>query len=60
MLGRKPRIGYQKDPKKKKTKKKSYLSALFISGKKHHVSFNEKIVKFLIYIALRLVIRPKK
>jgi len=59
MLGRKPKIGYQDKKKIKKTKKKSYISSLFVNPKKH-TSINEKVVKFLIYIALRLVIRPKK
>ena len=55
---KKPSTGYEKKPKVKK-KKEKYLSHLFVSPQKK-VSFNEKIVKFLIYLALRLAIRPKK
>ena len=58
MLGKKPKIGYSKKNKIKK-KNKSYISSLFIKPKKH-ISLNEKIIKFLIYIALRLVIKPSK
>lgn len=58
MLGRKPKIGYQNKQKKIK-KRKSYISSLFIKPKKH-ISINEKIIKFFIYIALRIVIKPSK
>ena len=55
---KKPSSGYKKKPKLK-NKKEKYLSYLFVSPQKK-VSINEKIVKFLIYLALRLAIRPKK
>ncbi|MCK5866861.1 MAG: YihY/virulence factor BrkB family protein [Mycoplasmataceae bacterium] len=55
---KKPSSGYSKKPKEKK-KKEKYLSHLFVSPQKK-VTVNEKIVKFLIYLALRLAIRPKK
>ena len=60
-MARKHSTGYEKKPKEKKIKreKKHYVSSLLVSNPKK-VSVNEKIVKFLIYIALRLVIRPSK
>lgn len=60
-MAKKPSTGYEKKPeeKAKKREKKHYVSSLLVSNPKK-VSVNEKIVKFLIYIALRLVIRPSK
>ena len=58
--------GYQKSPKKKKRKffkKSSYISDLVIPHKKggpKKVTLAERIVKLFIYLALRLVIRPRK
>ena len=54
----KPNTGYKKKPKIKK-KKTRYVSSLLIAPTKK-VSLNERIIKFLIYIALRLAIRPRK
>ncbi|NQZ66257.1 MAG: YihY/virulence factor BrkB family protein [Mycoplasmatales bacterium] len=60
-MRKKPSTGYNKKPKKQKEKKKSnYLSSLFINKKNTKISIAEKVVKFLIYISLRLAIRPKK
>ena len=50
--------GYSKK-KKKKIKKPKYFISLFITSPKK-VSFKERIIKFFIYIALRLVVRPSK
>ena len=55
---KKPRTGYDKSKKQKK-KKNHYISSLLVANPKR-VSTQEKIVKFLIYIALRLVIRPRR
>lgn len=54
----KPNTGYEKKKKPKKMKN-HYIGKLLVANPKK-VSLNEKIVKFLIYLALRLVIRPKK
>ncbi len=57
----KPKVGYQKAPVKKKSKKKeSAMHKLFVSPKKKKMPMAEKVVKFIIYFALRLAIRPKK
>ena len=58
-MKRKPNTGYEKKKKHKSKKKNHYVSELLVGNPKK-VSINEKIVKFLIYIALRLVIRPKR
>ena len=55
---KKPSTGYKKTKKVKK-KKNHYIGRLLVANPKK-VSANEKIVKFLIYIALRLVIRPRR
>ena len=55
----KPKVGYQKDPKKSKKSKKSAIHLLFVSPKKK-ISVIEKFIKLIIYVALRLVIRPRK
>ena len=57
-MGKKPNIGYTKK-KKKRSRNKSYISALIIHADKK-VSLMERVVKVLIYMALRLVIKPKK
>lgn len=63
MAKRKPHVGYEKKHNPKATlgkKERSYLSSIIISnGNMHKVSLTEKIIKFIIYIALRIVIRPK-
>ena len=56
---RKPKVGYQKDIKKTKKTKKSAIHLLFVSPKKK-ISMIEKFIKLIIYVALRLVIRPRK
>lgn len=58
-MGKKPSTGYKNKNNKKRSKKKSYISALVISGDKK-ISLMERVVKVLIYMALRLVIRPKR
>ena len=55
---KKPSTGYEKRKKPKKNKN-HYIGNLLVANPKK-VSFNEKLVKFLIYLALRLVIAPKK
>lgn len=55
---KKPKTGYDKQ-KKKKNKKNHYIGNLLVANPKK-VSSQEKLVKFLIYIALRLVIRPRR
>ena len=61
---KKPSTGYDKKkaPKvegAKVKKKRSYVSSLIVSPHKQ-VTITEKVVKFLIYIALRLVLPPRK
>jgi len=58
MARRKINKGYDKK-KKKKQHKHTYVAHLFLAKPKE-VSTTERIVKLLIYIALRLVIRPSK
>lgn len=58
-MWKKPSTGYDKKPKKRRKMKQHYIGSLLIANPKKK-SFNEKIVKFLIYLALRLVIGPKK
>lgn len=60
-MAKKPTTGYENNKKKKNDapKKHGYISSLVVSPNKT-VSIGEKVVKFLIYIALRIVIRPKK
>ena len=64
-MSKKPHVGYEKRHHLHKTKatlgkkEKGYLSSIIISGGVNKVSIAEKIIKFIIYIALRLVIRPK-
>ena len=59
MREKKPHTGYRKKKAKNKGKRKSYISSLVIlQGKK--VPLMERVVKILIYMALRLVIAPKK
>ncbi len=61
MAKKKPKVGYQSKPiKKSKIKKKSALKQLFVSPKKKKIPMAEKIVKGIIYFALRLAIRPRK
>lgn len=60
---KKPRVGYKKTKKEKESRssKRRYLSDLVLykpGGSR--VSFMERVVKILIYFALRLVIRPKR
>ncbi len=58
-MRKKPNTGYDKKPNKNKSKKKStYLSALFITKNKK-MSISERVVKFLIYLSLRIAIRPR-
>ena len=57
-MSKKPNIGYTKN-KKKRSRRKSYISSLIIHADKK-VSMMERVVKVLIYMALRLVIKPKK
>lgn len=57
---KKPSTGYKKKKKHKHKKIKSYYIGNLLVSNPKKISFNEKIVKFLIYLALRLVIRPKK
>lgn len=57
---KKPSTGYKKKKKKKHKKIKSYYIGNLLVSNPKKISFNEKIVKFLIYLALRLVIRPKR
>ena len=61
MKRKKPTTGYDKKKinKNKRHRKKSYISSMIISGGKK-IPFFERLVKILIYIALRLVIKPKK
>lgn len=64
-MAKKPHVGYEKkNVKKKRTtlgkKERGYLSAIIIPNGKHHkMSFIERLIRFVIYIALRIVIRPK-
>ena len=58
MAKRKLEKGYEKK-KNKKVKKHTYVSHLFLAKPKE-VSAVERIVKLIIYIALRLVIKPSK
>ncbi len=55
---RKLKTGYKKKPKQK-TKPFALISSLLIDEKRK-TPISEKIVKFMIYIALRLVIKPSK
>lgn len=58
---KKPHVGYKKEKKKaSKSKKRRYVSDLILYKTGHKVSLAERIVKLLIYVALRLVIRPRK
>ncbi|WKX02527.1 YihY/virulence factor BrkB family protein [Candidatus Mycoplasma mahonii] len=57
----KPRAGYQTKPEKKaKVKKNRAMHDLLVSTKTNKIFWTERLVKFLIYISLRIVIRPKK
>lgn len=58
-MKKKPSTGYEKKSKKKHKKKNNYIGNLFVFPHKK-ISFNERIIKFLIYISLRIAIRPKK
>lgn len=52
--------GYPKIKKKRTKKKRSYLSSLILISRGRRASPVERFIKLLIYIALRLVIRPRK
>lgn len=61
-MAKKPTTGYENSKKNKEDEphaKRGYVSSLVVAPNKN-VSVREKVLKFLIYIALRLVIRPKK
>lgn len=64
-MAKKPHVGYEKkNVKRKRTtlgkKERGYLSAIIIPNGKHHkMSLIERVIKFFIYIALRIVIRPR-
>lgn len=62
-MARKPHVGYEKKKKQRATlgkRERGYLSAIIIPNGKHHkISLTERVIKLIIYIALRIVIRPK-
>ncbi len=64
-MARKPHVGYDRRKKYKLKatlgkKERGYLSAIIIPNGKHHkISLTERVIKLIIYIALRIVIRPK-
>ncbi len=58
---KRPRAGYQKrsEEQRKKIKRDHWLSSLLIAPTKK-VTFTERFVKMIIYVALRLVIKPSR
>lgn len=58
MFRNKLTTGYDKKPKTFK-KRSTYVGKLFIKNSKS-MNFSERLIKFLIYISLRLAIHPKK
>lgn len=56
---KKPKTGYSKKKIKKENKERKYLSSLITPFDKN-ISLGERILKFIIYIALRLVIKPSR
>lgn len=57
-MPKKPNTGYKKK-KKKRVKQRSYLTNLIVPGEKK-IPFVERIIKFLIFISLRIVIKPSR